>query len=181
MASDIKSVIENTKGIYMSESALQMLMDFERVIDEMNLYAFENWKTGELVRGPDIGKYRVSCTFMWPLTKMPDPAGAERLLAFGAKIKWGKDWLLYPVKIKNPDDFIPGTKKAKMARTPIWLVDINLPKSLLKDIQKGSTEIMDQDIDLGEVEDAYEQGLDNEGIAPNEGMENAAPVAAPAV
>ena len=181
MASDIKSVFENTKSIYMSESALQMLMDFERVIDEMNLYAFENWKTGELVRGPDIGKYRVSCTFMWPLTKMPDPAGAERLLQFGAKIKWGKDWLTYPIKIKSADDFIPGTKKAKLARTPIWLVDINLPKSLLKDIQKGSTEIMDQDIDLGEVEDAYEQGLDNEGIAPNEGMQNAAPVAAPAV
>jgi hypothetical protein len=112
---------------------------------------------------------------------MPDPAGAERLLQFGAKVKWGKDWLTYPIKIKSADDFIPGTKKARLARTPIWLVDINLPKSLLKDIQKGSTEIMDQDIDLGEVEDAYEQGLDNEGIAPNEGMQNAAPVAAPAV
>mgnify|MGYP003345260162 CR=1 FL=1 len=66
MSQTLKDVIENTKTISMTDSALSTLMDFERVIDELDLYAFANWKKGELVEGPIYEKYFVTCTFMWP-------------------------------------------------------------------------------------------------------------------
>ena len=80
MTLTIKQVAENTKEIFMSDSQLKTLLDFERVIDELNVYIFPNWKSGELVEGPKYEKYFVTCTFMWPYRKMPDPTGGERLL-----------------------------------------------------------------------------------------------------
>jgi hypothetical protein len=47
---DYWQVAENIKDIYMSEGSLLTLLDFERVLDELDLYAFKNWQIGELVR-----------------------------------------------------------------------------------------------------------------------------------
>ena len=63
---DIAGIVENSKKIYMSESSLSTLMDFERVLDELDMYAFKNWKKGELVEGPVRNRHWVECTFMWP-------------------------------------------------------------------------------------------------------------------
>ena len=100
MAADIKQIIQNVKDVYMSDSNIDTLMDFERVLDEVDLYVFENWKKGELVEGPTNEKYFVTCTFMWPYKKMPDPRGGERLLDYGCEVRYKKDFLSYPVKIK---------------------------------------------------------------------------------
>jgi hypothetical protein len=62
---------------------MSTLLDFERVLDEADLYAYKNWLLGELVQGPDIGKYSVTCVFMWPYKLMPDPRGAKRLATIG--------------------------------------------------------------------------------------------------
>lgn len=156
----IQDILDSIKQVTMSQSSLDVLMDFERVLDDMNIYAFLNWGDGELVSGPNITKYRVECTFCWPLKMMPDPSGGERLLQYGAKITYKKAWLVYPIKIKSEADYRPRMKKPKMARTRVWLVSINLPSHLIKDITKGSTEIMDQLIDLEDIDSAYEQGLD---------------------
>ena len=141
MPADIKEIIQNTKDIYMTDSALNTLLDFERVIDELDVYAFAHWKQGELVEGPVYEKYFVTCTFMWPYKKMPDPRGGERLLEYDCEIKYRKDYLAYPVKIKTPNDFEPGTKIPKMANTPVWLVEITVPKKLMRDITRGSFEL----------------------------------------
>ena len=47
-------VADNIKGIYMSDGSLLTLLDFERVLDELDIYAFKNWQLGELVQGPDV-------------------------------------------------------------------------------------------------------------------------------
>ena len=60
MAADIKDIIQNTKDIYMTDSALASLLDFERVLDELDLYVFSNWKKGELVEGPINEKYFIT-------------------------------------------------------------------------------------------------------------------------
>lgn len=164
MAQQLKDILNNIKDIGMNENSLNTLLDYERVLDEMNLYAFQNWKLGELVEGPTVGKYRVVCKFMWPLSLMPDPAGAERLLTFGAKIMWSKDWLEYPVRVKDADDFRPGTKMPKTARKQIWIVEINLPKSLIKTIQRGSEDIISSELDLDKIDDAYDKGYDEQGV-----------------
>ena len=84
---DYWAVSGKIKEIYMTEGSMSTLLDFERVLDEMDLYAFKNWQFGELVHGPEIGRYSVTCVFLWPEKFMPDPRGGKRLLPFGVKIK----------------------------------------------------------------------------------------------
>ena len=159
---DYWQVADNIRDIYMSEGSLTTLLDFERVLDEVDIYAFKNWEIGELVAGPDIGKYRVTCTFMWPEKLMPDPRGARRLLPFDCEVSYMKKDMKIPVKITDPSDYRPGTKKAKLITKPVWLVEIVMPKALMNDIRTGSIEMEDQDIDLDELDQAYEQDLDDE-------------------
>jgi hypothetical protein len=169
---DYWQIADNIKNIYMSEGSLMTLLDFERVIDELDVYAFKNWAIGELVSGPEITKYRVSAIFMWPESLMPDPRGARRLLPFDCVVKYKKTLMKVPVKITDPSDYRPGLKKAKISEQKVWLVEITMPKSLMSDIRTGSLELEDQDIDLADLDAAYEQDLDqeeyqNENIAQN--------------
>jgi hypothetical protein len=162
--SDYWQVAENIRDIYMSEGSLLSLLDFERVLDELDLYAFKNWAIGELVQGPEIGKYRVGCIFMWPEKLMPDPRGAKRLLPFDCEVRYKKTNMKIPVKIEDPSDFRPGTHKAKIVEKKVWLVEIVMPKALMSDIRTGSVELEDQDIDLEDLDSAYEQDLDQESF-----------------
>jgi hypothetical protein len=155
-------VADNIKKLYMSEGSLLTLMDFERVLDELDLYAFKNWILGELVQGPDIGKYKVGCIFLWPEKLMPDPRGARRLLTFDCEVRFKKTQMQIPIKIEEPDDYIPGTHKARLIEKPVWLVEIVMPKSLMSDIRTGSIEMEDEDIDLEELDDAYAEDLDKQ-------------------
>jgi hypothetical protein len=159
---DYWMVADNIKDLYMSEGSLLTLMDFERVLDELDLYAFKNWQLGELVQGPDIGKYKVGCIFMWPEKLMPDPRGARRLLTFDCVVEYLRKEIKIPVKITDPSDYRPGTKKAKLMTKKVWLVEITMPKALMNDIRTGSIEMEDEDIDLDELDQAYEQDLDQE-------------------
>lgn len=170
---DYWQVADNIQNIYTSEGSLLTLLDFERVLDELDLYAFKNWDRGELVQGPDIGKYRVGCIFMWPEKLMPDPRGARRLLPFDCEVKFKKTTMKIPMKIEDPSDYRPGTKKAKIIEKKVWLVEIVMPKALMSDIRTGSIEMEDQDIDLEDLDKAYEQDLDQEEMQSDENAENA--------
>ena len=165
--SDYWQVAENIRDIYMSEGSLLSLLDFERVLDELDLYAFKNWAIGELVQGPEIGKYRIGCIFMWPEKLMPDPRGAKRLLPFDCEVRYKKTNMKIPVKIEDPSDFRPGTHKAKIVEKKVWLVEIVMPKALMSDIRTGSVELEDQDIDLEDLDSAYEQDLDQQSFQTN--------------
>jgi hypothetical protein len=159
---DYWNVARNIRDIYLSEGSLLNLLDFERVLDELDIYAFRNWHLGELVSGPDIGRYKVSCMFMWPERLMPDPRGAKRLLPFDCDVKFKKTTITIPIKIEKPSDYRPGTHKAKLIKKRVWLVQIDMPKALMSDIRTGAIELEDQDIDLQELDDAYDQDLDQE-------------------
>lgn len=159
---DYWMVADNIKKLYLSDGSILSLLDFERVLDELDLYAFRNWQLGELVAGPEIGRYSVACTFMWPEKLMPDPRGGRRLLPFDCKVRYKKTRIRIPIKIEEPEDFIPGTHKARLIEKPVWLVEIEIPKSLMSDIRTGSVELEDQDIDLQDLDQAYEQDLDQQ-------------------
>jgi hypothetical protein len=49
-----------------------------------------------------------------------------------------------------------------MTEKDVWLVSITMPKALMSDIKTGSIEMEDQDIDLEELDDAYEKDLDKQ-------------------
>lgn len=178
--SDYWQVADNIRDIYMSEGSLLTLLDFERVLDELDIYAFKNWDIGELVEGPVVTKYKVSAIFMWPKNLMPDPRGARRLLPFDCEVKYKKTTIKIPIKIEDPSDYQPGTHKARIVEKPIWLVEITMPKSLMSDIRTGSIELEDQEIDLEDLDKAYEDDLDKEefkqdGSEQQPGQPNAAP------
>lgn len=157
-------IVQNVKGIYLSDGSMSTLIDFERVLDEADIYAFKNWKFGELVDGPVIKRYEVACTFMWPVTMMPDPRGAKRLLPLGCRVAFRKTKIKVPVEIESPDDFKPGTHYPKMTSRTIWLINIVIPKQLMSDIREGSVDIADQSIDLQDLDDAYVKDYDTENM-----------------
>ena len=144
---DILDIIENISTIYESNSSLAILKDYERVFDELDLYVFENWQDGELISGPQVERHWVTCSFMWPKDKMPDPEAGKRLSEYGCSVKYKKDTLVKPRKIKKPEDIRPGTKKGKLDEHPIWVVEVTMPKKLMLDIFRGyHNQLMD---DLG--------------------------------
>jgi hypothetical protein len=73
----------------------------------------------------------------------------------------------------DPSDYRPGTHKAKIMEQKIWLVEIVIPKALMSDIRTGSIELEDQDIDLADLDSAYEQDLDQDSYQNEEQAENA--------
>lgn len=138
---DIYDVIKNIEGIYDNNTNFQVLKDFERVLDELDLYVYKNWEDGELLSGPEISRHWVTCSFMWPREKMPDPMGGKRLVDYDCKIGYKKDHIIVPRKIRKSDDIRPGTKKGKLDRNPIWVVEVQMPKKLIMDIFSGSNEV----------------------------------------
>jgi hypothetical protein len=134
---DIVDVIKNIQTLSADDSAFKILKDFERVLDELDLYVFDNWEDGELLAGPNVSRYQVSCKFMWPYQDMPNPEGGERLLDYGCKVTYTKENMLVPRKVYKPDDFRPGTKKGKIDPHPVWVVEITIPKKLMQDMFTG--------------------------------------------
>lgn len=156
------SIIDTVKGIFTSDGSMSVLLDFERVLDEADLYAFKNWELGELVQGPVVKRYSVGCMFMWPFKLMPDPRGAKRLLHLGCKILWKKTKIRVPVEVVDYEDFQPGTRYPKMKYRSIWLIYIEMPKELMDDIREGSIDLADQTIDLNDLDEAYDDDLESQ-------------------
>jgi hypothetical protein len=66
---------------------------------------------------------------------MPDPYGAKRLMARDCMVKFHKDVLLSPRKVKTFDDVDIHTnadgsvrRKAKTQRQNVWVVEIKMPR-----------------------------------------------------
>jgi len=142
---DVYDLIRNIERVYDSNTDFQVLKDFERVLDELDLYVYANWQDGELADGPRIDRHWVTCKFFWPREKMPDPEGGKRLLDYDCKIKYIKSKMIEPRKIREPSDMRPGTsKKGKLDARPIWIVEIQMLKSLIADIYSGYQEQQDE-------------------------------------
>ena len=100
---------------------------------------------------------------------MPDPRGTLRLINIGCTVKFGKGEIEVPVEVKDYEDFNPGTRYPKMKKHKVWFVEITIPFELMDDIKEGSIDLADQTIDLSDIEDAYDEDLD-EGGARQEGQ-----------
>lgn len=160
---DIKDVIANIEQVYGSNNSLKLLKDFERVIDELDVYVYDNWIDGELVAGPKESRYFVECTFMWPEDKMPEPAGGKRLVEYGCRVQVAESQIAKVRQIKTPDDIRPGTRKGKIDQEPIWMIKISMPKKLMTDINRGYTEL-----DRNKIEDIVSSSGVNASIDPAE-------------
>jgi hypothetical protein len=155
---NVLDIIKNIQDLYENNSSLAVLKDFERVLDELDLYVYDNWEDGELAYGPKVDRHWITVGFMWPRNKMPNPDGGKRLVDLGCKVKYQKSHMVEPRKIKTPDDIRPGTKKGKLDRHPIWIVEMQMPKKLAFDMYRG-----------------YMDKLKNENIEPPKEPAQAAP------
>jgi hypothetical protein len=148
---DILDIIRNIDDLYENNTSLAILKDFERVLDEMDMYVYENWEDGELAYGPQVDRHWITAGFMWPKEKMPNPTAAKRLLDLGCKVKYEKSHLIEPRKIRSPEDFRPGTKKGKLDRKPIWIVEIQMPKKIAFDMYRGYMDKMKEEHQASET------------------------------
>lgn len=158
MTTDLDSIKKTLVGISKGDNLLDMLLEFERTLDNAEIFAYKNWILGELVEGPEVGRYWFRTTWMFPYSMMPDPNGGLRLTKLGAKVNFKKGVFKKPVKVKGPQDWRDvESKRAKMAEHDVWLVTIELPS---KYIQRGIDEldnVIQKDIDdtNADLADAY--------------------------
>jgi len=142
MHHDILDIIRNVQDLYENNSSLAALKDMERVFEEMDMYVYKNWEDGELAYGPKVDRHWITAGFMWEESKMPDPVAGKRLVDLGCKIHYKKAHLLEARPIRSQDDLRPGTKKGKLDRKAIWIVEIQMPKKVAFDMYKGYMEKM---------------------------------------
>ena len=137
---DIKDIIATISNVYENDTAFTVLKDFERVLDELDLYVYDNWETGELVEGP--------------------------------KVFYKKDVYIFPRKILQQNDIRPGTKKGKLDQMPIWVVEIRMPKELIRTIYSGYEAEQNFNVDPAnsEVVDDATPIEKADTIAPEEGV-----------
>lgn len=134
MNRDLEQIKNSLAKITQSKDSMDILYEYERVLDQVGLSSFKNWYCGELLDGPTVDKYWVSCQWMFPKEKMPDPDGALRLTKIGCKVSFSDDLLKVPRTIMSPNDWEDrSTKKAKMEDVPVWVVTIKIPMKYIED------------------------------------------------
>lgn len=177
MTTDLDSIKQTLVAISKGDTILDTLLEFERTLDNAEVFAYKNWILGELVEGPEIKRYWYKTVWMYPYAMMPDPNGGLRLTKLGAKVNFRKGTFKKPVKVTGPQDWRdPESKRAKMAEHEIWLVTIELP---LKYINRGLQQIDDviqQDIqqtnaDLADAFDEEQPQEDQDQQDVDTGME----------
>jgi hypothetical protein len=131
----VKILNDQIKKISETNTLLDMLLEFEKTLDSIDLYAFANWDEGEVLEGPTLGRHHLTVKLMYPHAKMPDPDGAKRLIARDCLVEYTKDKLIRPKRVRNFDDLIVEIKpdgmthyKAKTTTENVWVVEIKMPR-----------------------------------------------------
>lgn len=151
MTISVNLLNDKIKKISETNTLLDMLLEFEKTLENIDVYAYKNWIKGEILEGPDLDRHYVNVRLLYKYNNMPDPAGAKRLMKQGCLVKYNKDTLITPVKVKTFDDVeteirADGTvkHKAKTKSEPVWVVDIKMPR---KYVDEFSTDVVQADED----------------------------------
>jgi len=170
---DINEIARTISTVKKNKNTLDILLEFEGILDNLHIYAYENWIKGEVIKGPVVSKYCVEVFLMYPEQHMPNPEGALRLTKHGCYVFFQKETLTSSVKIKKQDDLITRAgdekkQKPKQQEIAVYVVKIVMPRHLLNDYNVKKISAIDGEIDLDDVVDAYDQGLDVDKTARNE-------------
>jgi hypothetical protein len=158
MVYGLEDVRNTLASITQNEYLIDMLYEYERTLDEVGIKAYKNWYAGELLDGPKLTKYWITCKFMYPEKLMPDPDGALRLTKIGCEVNFSKDILNKPVKITSPRDWQNNvTKAAKIQEKPVWVVTIAMPIKYITDNFDQINTFLDTDENLYDNEDIADQ------------------------
>jgi hypothetical protein len=144
-------VNDQIKKISETNTLLDMLLEVEKVLDSCDLYAYANWKKGEVLEGPTLERHWINVKLLYPYNDMPDPDGAKRLIARQCLVDYKKDTLLTPVDIKSFDDVEVEVRpdgsthyKTRTKSEPVWVVELKIPR---KYVDEFSTAVVEADHD----------------------------------
>ena len=131
----VKILNDQIKKISDTNSLLDMLLEFEKTLDNLDMYSYTNWQKGEVLEGPTLDRHYCTVKLMYKESDMPDPYGAKRLLARDCLVKFRKDNLISPIKVKTFDDLTVESmpdgnvrRKAKTKTEAVWVVEIKMPR-----------------------------------------------------
>lgn len=174
MTISIKTLNDQIKYVSKTNTLLDMLLRFEKVLDDINLYAFKNWIRGEILAGPELQRHYITVKLMYPYKDMPDPAGAERLLKIDCLVKFEKDTLETPMPAERFTDAIAAQdyqdgsepKQYEIKREEVWLVTIKMPRRYVDEFETQDGKIdADESTESVDVKDAQAAGAEA-GAAP---------------
>ena len=72
--------------------------------------------------------------------------------------------------IKSPEDYQPGTKKAKMKKHKVWIITLLIPRRFVQNLDAEVMDIYDDEVDVNTVDDAQGQNAGNPELAINQGQ-----------
>jgi len=164
---DVDTIYTTLDDAFGSENILDTLIEFERVFDQLDVYVYKNWQRGEIIEGPQVDRYWISVTLMYPYKLMPDPEGALRLIDHGCKVYMGKDVLKHVGKVGlGADEY--GREldpEKKLIKSPVWLVKVIMPRHFVDEVQTDKININGKQIDMDDVTDAYDENLNDDEAA----------------
>ena len=165
---------QTVKNLHEDATLLDVLIQFEDVLDKNNMYAYKNWTKGIVVEGPNLSRYWVDVTLMYEKKDMPDPEAIHRLLQKDCKIQWNEDVFKSARRVKTPEDFETVSRNGKIFRRskidekPIWLVNIKMPRRHVQEIKDDIIKYSLSDTkgaeDIPALEDTVEPSGDKSGI-----------------
>ena len=50
-------IVDNLRDIDKNDTLLDILLEFESTLDKQGMYAYKNWKLGEIAEGPNLSRY----------------------------------------------------------------------------------------------------------------------------
>ena len=129
------------QNLFDSPHLLDILIEFENVLDTIGVYAYSGWFDGEVIVGPIIKKYYITVSLQY--TSLPDPEAVRRMMA--------KKFIV----VMEPED------KEKKSKNKPWTVKISMPKSMFSSLSLDSFQEYAEDTDIDNVVDAVEDGVVN--------------------
>lgn len=151
MTISVKMLNDQIRKISETNTLLDMLLEFERVLEDIDLYSYKNWQKGEILEGPIFDRHYITVRLLYKQEDMPDPQGAKRLFARDCLVEYKKNKLISPVRVKTFDDvtteIAPDGRvrtRAKTKTEPIWIVEIKMPRRF---VDEFSTEVIEADED----------------------------------
>lgn len=166
MSRHLNDIKNKLSYLHSNINVLDLLMEFERTMDNADLYAYKNWMEGEIVDGPNIDRYWVTVEFMFPHSMMPDPMGGMRLTKLGCKVSYRKDSFEAPVTITGRGSYADASRKtAKLKTHNVWIVSIQMPKRFLDerllDLIGSNGDQNSLSVETDDISDAYDADMES--------------------
>lgn len=153
-------ILDNLRDVNKNNSLLDILLEFEKVLEDTGVYAYKNWDLGEIVEGPNLSRYWLHVKLMYPYMGMPDPKAGIRLEKIGCEIKFNKGTLKTPIIPQSPDD-LDNEGMPKLKSDAIWMIDIWMPRKFIDNFTDEKIKIGSEEVDVTDLNDAYTSGLDD--------------------